>query len=150
MTPDGVPLTSFSILFARLKGDLPSFAEGAASIDRLQSGDRILVAEACTHHPIGGDIGREKIPDWLNTYIGGELAFDVVSGQDFPDDLTPYKLVVHCGSCTFNRRHLLSRIVQCRQAGVPITNYGVAIAFSLGMLQRALGPFPEALARLDG
>ena len=150
MTPEGVPLTSFSILFARLKGDLPSFVEGAMAIDRLQPGDRLLVAEACTHHPIGGDIGREKIPDWLNQYVGGELAFDVVSGQDFPDDLTPYKLVVHCGSCTFNRRHLLSRIVQCRQAGVPITNYGVAIAFSLGMLKRALGPFPEALARLDG
>lgn len=147
-TPEGVPMTSFSILFARLKGDLPTFAEGAAMIDRLQPGDRILVAEACTHHPIGGDIGREKIPAWLNQYVGGELAFDTVSGHDFPDDVSPYKLVIHCGSCTFNRRQLLSRIVQCRQAGVPMTNYGVAIAFSLGMLERALSPFPDALEGL--
>ena len=149
-TPQEVPMTSFSILFARFKGDLPTFAEGAAAIDRLQVGDRVLVAEACTHHPVGGDIGREKIPAWLNQHVGGELVFDVVSGQDFPDDVTPYKLVVHCGSCTFNRRQLLSRIVQCCQAGVPVTNYGVAIAFSLGMLERALGPFPDALARLEG
>ncbi len=149
-TPEGVPLTSFSILFARFKGDLPTFVEGAAAIDRLQPGDRILVAEACTHHPVGEDIGRVKIPRWLTQYVGGELAFDVVSGQDFPADVTPYKLVIHCGSCTFNRRQLLSRIVQCRQSGVPMTNYGVAIAFSLGIFEQALGPFPDALARLEG
>jgi [FeFe] hydrogenase H-cluster maturation GTPase HydF len=149
-TPTGVPLTSFSILFARFKGDLPTFAEGAKAIDHLKPGDRILVAEGCTHHPVGEDIGRVKIPRWLTQYVGGELTFDVVSGQDFPDDISPYKLVIHCGSCTFNRRQLLSRIVQCRQAGVPITNYGVAIAFSLGICERALEPFPEALARMRG
>jgi [FeFe] hydrogenase H-cluster maturation GTPase HydF len=147
-TPDAVPLTSFSILFARFKGDLGTFVEGAAAIDRLQPGDRILMAEGCTHHPMGDDIGRVKIPRWLTQYVGGELIFDVVSGRDFPADLSSYALVVHCGSCTFNRRQLLSRIVQCRQANVPITNYGVAIAFSLGMLKRALSPFPSEQARL--
>lgn len=148
-TPDDVRMTSFSILFARFKGDLSTFVDGAVTIDRLRPGDRILIAEACTHHPVGDDIGRVKIPRWLTQYVGGELTFDVVSGQDFPEDVSPYQLVIHCGSCTFNRRQLLSRIVQCRQAGVPITNYGVAIAFSLGMLKRALGPFPDLLSRLD-
>lgn len=147
-TPTGVPLTSFSILFARFKGDLSTFAAGARAIDQLQPGDRILVAEGCTHHPVGEDIGRVKIPRWLTQYVGGELTFDVVAGQDFPEDITPYQLVIHCGSCTFNRRQLLSRIVQCRQAGVPITNYGVAIAYSLGICERALEPFPEALSQL--
>jgi len=148
-TPADIKMTSFSILFARLKGDLPSFVEGVATIDKLIPGDRILVAEACTHHEVCEDIGRVKIPRWLTQYVGGELQFDTVSGQDFPDDLSPYKLVIHCGSCTFNRRSLLARIVQCKQADVPITNYGIAIAFSLGMLPRALQPFPDALLRLN-
>lgn len=147
-TPSDVKMTSFSILFARLKGDLPSFVKGAATIEKLLPGDKILVAEACTHHEVCEDIGRVKIPRWLTQYVGGELEFDVVSGHDFPDDLSPYKLVVHCGSCTFNRRSLLARIVQCKQADVPITNYGIAIAFSLGMLPRALKPFPDALIQL--
>jgi [FeFe] hydrogenase H-cluster maturation GTPase HydF len=147
-TPSDIKMTSFSILFARLKGDLPSFVEGVATIDDLVPGDRILVAEACTHHEVCEDIGRVKIPRWLTQYVGGELQFDTVSGQDFPEDLSPYKLVIHCGSCTFNRRGLLSRIVQCKEAGVPITNYGIAIAFSLGMLPRALQPFPGALLHL--
>ena len=144
-TPIDVPLTSFSILFARYKGDLGEFARGTAAIERLAPGDRILVAEACSHHPIGDDIGRVKIPHWLTQYVGGRLQFEHVQGHDFPDDLDGYKLVVHCGACVHNRRAVLSRIMRCRRAGVPITNYGLTIACSLGILERALGPFPSAL-----
>jgi [FeFe] hydrogenase H-cluster maturation GTPase HydF len=143
-TPPEIPLTSFSILFARLKGDLNTFVEGATAIDRLHDGDRILVAEACTHHPIGEDIGRVKIPRWLTQYVGGKLQFEHIRGHDFPDQLDRFSLVIHCGSCTFNRRGMISRILKCRAAGVPVTNYGVTIAYSLGILDRALGPFPAA------
>jgi [FeFe] hydrogenase H-cluster maturation GTPase HydF len=144
-TPDGVPLTSFSILFARYKGDLVEFARGAAAIEMLRSGDRVLIAEACAHHPIGEDIGRVKIPRWLRQFVGGRLEFEHVQGHDLPADLSPYRLVVHCGCCVWNRREVLSRLLQCRRQGVPITNYGIAIAASLGILDRALGPFPAAL-----
>lgn len=142
-TPLGIPLTSFSILFARIKGDLETFVKGAQTIDQLQSGDRILIAEACTHHQIGDDIGRTKIPRWITQYTGAKLHFEHVQGNDFPDDITPYKLVIHCGSCTFNRRHLITRILRCEAAGVAIANYGITIAKSLGILQRALSPFPH-------
>ncbi len=144
IVPPEIPLTSFSILFARLKGDLPTFVEGAMAIDRLKPGDRVLVAEACTHHPIGEDIGRVKIPQWLREYVGGDLHFDTVQGADFPEDISRYQLIIHCGSCTFNRRQLLTRIVQCRELNIPMTNYGLAIAFSLGIFARALEPFPQA------
>ena len=144
-TPDSIRLTSFSILFARMKGDLSSFARGARAIDGLRPGDRILVAEACTHHQIGDDIGRVKIPRWLTQYVGGKLHFDHIQGCDFPGDVSAYKLVIHCGACTFNRRNLLSRIATCHAAGLPVTNYGLAIAKSLGIIERALGPFPSAL-----
>ncbi len=142
-TPVGIPMTSFSILFARNKGDLQVFVNGARTIDQLQSGDKVLIAEACTHHPIGEDIGRIKIPRWLSQYVGGQLTFDVTSGRDFPDNLADYQLVIHCGSCMFNRRQVLTRILRCREAGVPITNYGLAIAHTLGIFERALRPFPE-------
>jgi [FeFe] hydrogenase H-cluster maturation GTPase HydF len=145
-TPDDVPLTSFSILFARHKGDLDTFAAGAAAIDRLKPGDRVLIAESCTHHPIGEDIGRVKIPRWLMQYVGGQLAVTTCAGHDFPADLAAQRLVVHCGACTTNRREVLSRIERCREANVPITNYGLAIARSLGVMERALAPFPSALA----
>ena len=105
----------------------------------------MLVAEACSHHPITEDIGRVKIPRWLRQYVGGALEVHVTQGHDFPDDLSPYSLVVHCGSCMGNRREMLSRILRCRAAGIPITNYGLTIAYSLGILERALGPFPAAL-----
>jgi len=144
-TPVEIPMTSFSILFARFKGDLTEFVAGTMAIDSLRSGDRILMCEACSHHPIGEDIGRVKLPRWLQQYVGGKLEFVHVQGHDFPDDLTPYKLVVHCGACMWNRREVLSRILRCRKAGVPITNYGLAIAFSLGIFERALKPFPAAL-----
>lgn len=144
-TPPGVPMTSFSILFARFKGDLVAFARGALAIENLRPGDRILIAESCSHHPIAEDIGRVKIPRWLTQYVGGKLEVTVQQGHDFPADLGEYKLVVHCGSCMTNRREVLSRIIRCNQAGVPITNYGVAIAYSLGIFERALAPFPAAL-----
>jgi len=145
-TPVDVPLTSFSILMARFKGDLTAQVEGTLAIERLRSGDRVLIAEACTHHPIGEDIGRVKIPRWLTQYTGVKLEFETVQGRDFPADLSSYKLVVHCGACMWNRRQMLSRILQCRHAGVAITNYGLTIAYSLGIFARALEPFPSALA----
>lgn len=144
-TPADVMMTSFSILFARFKGDLVTQVEGAMAADSLRAGDRILVAEACSHHPIGEDIGRVKIPRWLTQYVGGKLDFETVQGHDFPEDLTPYKLIIHCGACMWNRREMLSRIMRCRQAGTPVTNYGLVIARSLGILERALQPFPAAL-----
>jgi len=144
-TPKEIPLTSFSILFARYKGDLSEFVRGVMAIERLKPGDRILIAEACSHHPIGDDIGRVKIPRWLSQYIGGKLEIDTVQGHDFPEDISPYKLIVHCGGCMGNRREMLSRLLYCRRQGVPITNYGLTIAYSLGILERALSPFPGAL-----
>ena len=143
--PTEIPLTSFSILFARYKGDLDEFVRGALAIETLRPGDHVLVAEACTHHPIGEDIGRVKIPRWLTQYVGGELQFTTVQGHDFPEDLSPYQLIVHCGACMWNRRAMLSRMLRARQAGVPIANYGMTIAYSLGIFERALGPFPSAL-----
>jgi [FeFe] hydrogenase H-cluster maturation GTPase HydF len=144
-TPREIKLTSFSILFARQKGDLSLFVEGALAIDRLKSGDRILLAEACTHHPIGDDIGRVKIPRWLTQYVGGDLQFTTVQGHDFPDDLADYRLVIHCGACMWNRREMLTRLTRCRRAGVPICNYGMTIAYTLGIFDRALEPFPDAM-----
>jgi len=145
-TPEDIPLTSFSILFARFQGDLSSMVKAATAIDRLKPGDRFLVAEACTHHPIGDDIGTVKIPDWLGRYVGGDLEFAFQRGSDFPADLGSFQLVIHCGACMFNRRTMLTRIQRAEAAGVPITNYGLTIAYSLGIFERALGPFPEALA----
>jgi [FeFe] hydrogenase H-cluster maturation GTPase HydF len=144
-TPREIPLTSFSILFARFKGDLAELVRGTLGIDRLKPGGRILVAEACSHHPIEDDIGRVKIPRWLTQYVGGKLEFDTVQGHDFPTDLSPYRLVIHCGGCMMNRREMLTRILRCRQAGIPMTNYGLTIAYSLGIFERALEPFPAAL-----
>jgi len=144
-TPEDVPMTSFSILFARQKGDLLDFVRGALAIDALKPGDRVAMAEACSHHPIGEDIGRIKIPRWLGQYVGGALEFEQTQGRDFFAELDRYKLVIHCGSCMLNRREVLSRIFACNRAGVPITNYGLAIAYSLGIFERALAPFPVAL-----
>ncbi len=144
LIPPEIPLTSFSILLARMKGDLAICAAGAAAIDSLHDGSRVLIAEACTHHPVSDDIGRSKIPNWIRRKTGADVHFDVVSGPDFPACLADCDLVIHCGACTFNRRAVLSRILRCREAGVPFTNYGVAIAHLHGILQRALQPFPSA------
>jgi [FeFe] hydrogenase H-cluster maturation GTPase HydF len=148
-TPADIPMTSFSILFSRWKGDLAEFVRGALQIESLRPGDRVLVAESCTHHPVGDDIGRVKIPRWLTQYVGGRLEFTTVQGRDFPEDLGAYRLVVQCGGCMFTRREMLSRILACRRACVPITNYGMAIAYSLGVFERALAPFPAARAVLE-
>ncbi|MCK4998247.1 MAG: [FeFe] hydrogenase H-cluster maturation GTPase HydF [Anaerohalosphaera sp.] len=145
IVPDDVPLTGFSVLFARYKGDLEAMIRGTLTIESLVPGDRILIAEACTHHPIGQDIGRIKIPNWLNSYVGGELNIDIVAGRDFPGDLTPYKLIIHCGACVFNAKQVLSRIDIANNAKVPITNYGLTIAYSHNLFKRALKPFPEAM-----
>lgn len=144
-TPAEIPLTSFSILFARYQGDLTEMVRGAMAIDQLKTGDKVLIAEACSHHPIGEDIGTVKIPRWLTQYVGGKLLFNNVRGRDFPDNISEYKLIIHCGACMWNRREMLSRIMKARQAGVPITNYGLTIAWSLGIFERALQPFPAAL-----
>ena len=143
--PRELPMTSFSILMSRFQGDLAEQVRGTLGIERLKGGDRVLVAETCSHHPVGEDIGRVKIPRWLTQYVGAKLEFVHVQGRDYPDDLGPYGLVVHCGNCTGNRREMLSRIHRCREAGVPITNYGLTIAYSLGIFARALEPFPAAL-----
>jgi len=138
-------LTGFSILFARNKADLATLVQGTRAIDQLRNGDRVLIAESCTHHPIEDDIGRIKIPRWLENHVGAPLHFTTVAGHDFPDDLGEYRLVIQCGSCMHTRRSVLQRLQKCRLAGVPITNYGLAIAKCLGVLERALGPFPEML-----
>ena len=143
-TPDDVALTSFSILFARFKGDLVEYVRGTLAIENLAPGDKILVAESCSHHPIGEDIGRVKIPRWLQHYVGGKLDFTHVQGHDFPEDLRPYRMVISCGSCMWNRREVLARQLRCQQAGVPCSNYGLTIAYSLGIFERALKPFPSA------
>ena len=143
-TPASVPMTSFSILFARYKGNLTEMVLGALAIEKLKPGDRVLIAEACSHHPITDDIGRVKIPRWLTQYVGGKIEFETIQGHDFPEDLSGFSLVIHCGACMHNRREMLNRILRCRAAGVPITNYGLAIAYSLGIFERALAPFPGA------
>ena len=141
LVPDDIPLTGFSVLFARFKGDLEAFADGAKAIETLKPGDRILIAESCSHHPIGDDIGRVKIPNLIRKRVGGDLIFDHVQGADFPDDLSSYKLVIHCGACMTNRKSVLSRILHCKRQNVPITNYGMTIAYCLGLFKRALKPF---------
>ncbi len=149
-TPVDVKLTSFSILFARYRGDLNEMVRGATAIDRLKPGNSVLVAESCTHHPIGDDIGRVKIPKWIEQRLGGKLVFTTHQGHDFPEDLSSYKLVIHCGACMANRRAILNRVAKCRDAGVPITNYGLTIAYTLGIFERALEPFPAALEAYRG
>lgn len=144
-TPPEIPLTSFSILFARFQGDLNEMVRGAMAIDKLKTGDKVLIAEACTHHPIGEDIGTVKIPRWLTQYVGGKLNIDNLRGHDFPENISDYKIIIHCGACMWNRREMLNRILKAKLAGVPITNYGLTIAYSLGIFERALQPFPAAL-----
>lgn len=144
-TPTTIPITSFSILFARFQGDLNTMVQGAMAIDKLKPGDKVLIAEACSHHPIGEDIGTVKIPRWLTQYVGGKLQIDNLRGHDFSKNIKDYKLIIHCGACMWNRREMLSRIVKAREANVPITNYGLTIAYSLGIFERALQPFPAAL-----
>ena len=142
IVPKEVKLTSFSILFARMKGDLSAFVKGAEAVANLQDGDRVLILESCTHHPVEDDIGRVKIPRLLKQKTGKELIFDNISGHDFPE-VSGYKLIVHCGACMTNRKEVLSRILRANGAGVPITNYGIVISYCLGILPRAIEIFAE-------
>lgn len=137
ITPSAIILTSFSILFAKLKGDFDLFYRGAQSLDQLCENDKVLIVEACTHHAVGDDIGRVKIPALLRKKVGGSLDIHVVSGADFPKDLSIYKLVIHCGACTLTRQMMLNRVHACEEAKVAMTNYGLAISGCLGILKRA-------------
>lgn len=148
-TPDTVPCTTFSILFSRFKGDLNEMVRGVAAVEQLQNGDKILIGEACSHHAAEDDIGRVKIPRWLKQYTGLSLDIRTYAGCDYPADIRDYKLIIHCGACMLNRRSMLSRIHGAQEAGVPITNYGVAISYLQGVLPRALSPFPSALDVLE-
>lgn len=147
-TPEDVPLTSFSILMARYKGFLEDAVRGAAALNALQDGDRILIAEGCTHHRQCEDIGTVKLPRWLQEYSGADLQFDTCSGREFPEDLSPYRLVVHCGGCMLNDRELDYRRKCAADSGVPFTNYGTAIAQVHGILKRSLEKFPALAALL--
>lgn len=141
VVPPDVPLTGFSVLMCRHKGDLALQAAGADALGRLRPGDRVLIAEACSHHPVEDDIGRVKLPRWLDELAGGPLRYETVQGHDFPADLAAYAAVVHCGACTLNRQEMQGRLERCRRAGVPVTNYGLAIARRFGLLERVLAPF---------
>lgn len=143
IVPDDIPLTSFSILMARYKGLLDNAVKGVAAISRLKDGDKVLIAEGCTHHRQCGDIGTEKIPRWLRDFTGKDLVFETASGTGYPDDLTPYALVVHCGGCMLNEREVSHRADRTAAQGVPITNYGTMIAYVHGILKRSLEIFPE-------
>lgn len=140
IVPDNIPLTSFSILFARLKGDLQAFKKGAEAIENLKDGDKILILESCTHHAIEDDIGRVKIPNLLKKRTGKDLIIEHYAGHDFPE-IKDYKLIIHCGACMTNRREVLSRILKANDSGIPITNYGITISYCLGILPRAIKIF---------
>ncbi|MEW6196527.1 MAG: [FeFe] hydrogenase H-cluster maturation GTPase HydF [Bacteroidota bacterium] len=143
--PDEIPLTTFSILMARYKGDLAEYVNGIRRIEELKNGDKVLIAEACSHHAQEDDIGRVKIPRWLRLHTKKNLEIDVVNGHDYPENLYEYKLIVHCGGCTLTRKMMQTRIKQAKYVGVPIVNYGLAISYMHGAIPRALEPFPEAI-----
>lgn len=141
--PENITLTSFSILFSRYKGELEIQLKGIAALSSIEDGDRILIAEGCTHHRQCGDIGTCKMPEWIRNYTGKKPVFEFTSGTEFPDDVSSYKMVVHCGGCMLNEREMKYRIACCQDQGVPITNYGILIAQVTDILKRSLGPFPE-------
>ena len=141
--PENITLTSFSILFSRYKGELEIQLKGIVALSSIEDGDRILIAEGCTHHRQCGDIGTCKMPEWIRNYTGKKPVFEFTSGTEFPDDVSSYKMVVHCGGCMLNEREMKYRIACCQDQGVPITNYGILIAQVTGILKRSLGPFPE-------
>lgn len=141
--PENITLTSFSILFSRYKGELETQLKGVTALSSIEDGDRILIAEGCTHHRQCGDIGTCKMPEWIRNYTGKKPVFEFTSGTEFPGDVSSYKMVVHCGGCMLNEREMKYRIACCQDQGVPITNYGILIAQVTGILKRSLGPFPE-------
>ena len=144
IVPEDIPLTSFSIIFARYKGDLERLVEGAAVLKNLADGDKVLIAEGCTHHRQCNDIGTVKMPEWINGFTGKNISFSFTSGGDFPGNISEYKLVVHCGACMLGDKEMTWRIDECKKACVPMVNYGVAIAMMHGILERSLELFPEA------
>ena len=148
VTPRSIPLTSFSILMARFKGFLETAVKSVSTIESLQDGDRILISEGCTHHRQCEDIGTVKIPNWLRKYTGKELIIETSSGREFPDDLSPYKLIIHCGGCMLNEREMLYRQKCAEDAGIPFTNYGITIAYMQGILARSVEIFPALSALL--
>ena len=149
IVPNDVMLTSFSILFARYKGDLNTVVRGAAVLDKLNDGDRVLISEGCTHHRQCKDIGTVKLPDWINNYTGKKLEYSFTSGTEFPDAPTEYALVIHCGGCMLNEKEMKSRLSRCVESGIPVTNYGIAIAQMHGILKRSVEPFPRILKLLE-
>ena len=147
--PREIPLTSFSILFARYKGDLSAVIGGAAALDRLKEGDKVLISEGCTHHRQCKDIGTVKLPGWIENYTGKKLSYSFTSGTEFPEDVSEYALVVHCGGCMLNEKEMKSRLKICTEQGVPVTNYGIAIAQMHGILKRSIEMFPDLLDILE-
>ena len=143
-----IPLTSFSILMARYKGDLPLAVAGAGAVDSLRNGDKVLIAEGCTHHRQCNDIGTVKLPAWIRKHTGVEPEFTFTSGVQFPEDLRPFRMVIHCGACMLNEREVRYRLRSCRDQGVPVTNYGILIAYLNGILRRTLEPFPDIASLL--
>ena len=148
-TPKEIMLTSFSILFARYKGDLAEAVRGVTALDSLRDGDKVLIGEGCTHHRQCDDIGTVKIPRWIREYTGCELSFDFTAGTEFPDDLSPYRMIVHCGGCMLNAREMKYRVQCAVDQGISITNYGILVAYLRGILKRSLEPFPEIGKLLD-
>lgn len=147
--PEKVKLTTFSILMARHKGDLPTFIRGLKRVGELENGDKVLIAEACTHHAQADDIGTVKIPRWLKNHTKKDLQIDVVHGADYPENLSDYKLIVHCGGCMLTRRTMLARMNEAKLMDVPIVNYGVLISYFHGAIPRALQPFDDAIAEWE-
>ena len=142
-TPEDILLTSFSILFARYKGDLAAVVKGVTALDTVEDGDAILISEGCTHHRQCDDIGTVKLPRWIREYTGKEIRIETTSGTEFPDELTKYKMIIHCGGCMLNEREMKYRLKCAEDQGVPMTNYGIAIAFMKGILKRSVEVFPE-------
>ena len=149
IVPEDIMLTSFSILMARFKGFLDIAVKGAKNIENLENGDTVLISEGCTHHRQCGDIGRDKMPKWIGEYTGKKLNFEWTSGIEFPEDLSKYKLIVHCGACMLNEREMVSRRKQANMEDIPFTNYGVIIAYMNGILKRSVEVLPQTLALLD-
>lgn len=148
-TPKDVLLTSFSILMARYKGDLTELVKGAFAVEQLKDGDKILMAEGCTHHRQCDDIGTVKIPRWLSQHTGKDLIFESSSGNGFPKDLSEYAMIVHCGGCMINRKEMKYRMAKAKEQGIPIVNYGILIAYMQGILERSIEPFPEVLVEVE-
>ena len=149
IVPEDIPLTSFSILFVRYKGGLESAVHGAATLDKLKDGDKVLISEGRTHHRQCEDIGTVKMPKWIKEYTGKDLQFEFTSGTEFPEEISDYSLIVHCGACMLNDREMKYRRTFADSNGVPMTNYGIAIAYMNGILKRSLAPFPDILKMLN-